>query len=105
MSKLPVNLSENENKIYSMVLKSLLAALNEDHIYEATQVVTLLDESKFYSSGVVVVQNGWKNIYTFEENKEDDEPQKEKDNQTLPALKQNQTVSIADLKLKNDVEL
>lgn len=100
MARLPVDLSDNENKIYSMVLKRLLAALNEDHIYESTQIVTLVDEYKFYSNGLVIVQNGWKNIYSFEEI--NDEQKEDQEKQTLPLLQKDHVVGIQSVTLKND---
>ncbi len=100
MARLPENLSDDENKIYSMVLKRLLAALNEDHIYEATQVITLVDEFKFYSNGLVIVQNGWKDIYSFEEKNENQNEDQEK--QSLPLLQKDQHVQVGSLKLKDD---
>ena len=55
MAKIPENLHENEQKIYDIVLKRLLASLNEEHLYETTQIITETSNEKFYSNGVVII--------------------------------------------------
>lgn len=99
MAKIPENLKENEQKIYDIVLKKLLASLNEEHIYETTQIITETSNQKFYSHGVVILKNGWKDIYNFQEKEDSDIPE---DEQRLPAVTKGQKVNINEINIKND---
>ncbi len=99
MAKIPENLNENELKIYELILKRLLAALNEDHVYDETTVVTRVNEYKFYSRGKLIIQNGWKHIYSFKINEE--KPQNNEE-QIFLNFEKNMSVNILEINIKKD---
>ena len=68
-------LSSDEQKIYDVIARSLLAAHENDAIIHVTKIETLVDErATFQSKGKVVKQAGWRKIlYVSEPNKEDQE--------------------------------
>jgi DNA topoisomerase-3 len=56
----------DEQKIFDLICRRLLAAWHEDHIWSVTTVITLVrnsaenTEDRFRSSGTVIQQQGWK---------------------------------------------
>jgi len=57
-------LSEDEERVYDLVCRRLLAAWHPDHVWAVTTVVTRIDspgfEDRYHSAGTAVVQQGWK---------------------------------------------
>ncbi len=75
-------------------------AVTSTHLAEASPIKKGGTQFKFYSTGLVIIQNGWKNIYSFEE--KNDEQKEDQDEQTLPFLQKDQVVGIESVTLKND---
>ncbi|TWI53314.1 DNA topoisomerase III [Halalkalibacter nanhaiisediminis] len=72
-------LSNDEQKIYDLIARSLLAAHEKDAIVHLTKVETLVDgRATFQSKGKVIKQEGWRRIIYTNDQKNDD--------QDLPAL-------------------
>ena len=99
MAKIPENLDENELRLYELVLKRLLSALNEEHVYDETTVVTRVNEYKFYSKGKLIIKNGWKQVYSFK-NTEEKTPNEEE--QIFPNFEKNMPVNVVEINLKKD---
>jgi DNA topoisomerase-3 len=99
MAKIPNNLDDGETKIYELVLKRLLSALNNDHIYDETTVVTSVKEHKFYSKGKLVIQDGWKQLYSF---KFAEENQQNEEEQIFPNFEKNMSVDVVEIKSKKE---
>lgn len=66
-------LSADEQKLYDLVVKSLIAAYYQKAIFEYTTVITLVDgRAKFVSKGKVQIDEGWRKVINQKE--QDDEP-------------------------------
>lgn len=99
MSKLPNDeISEDDFKIYDLIVRRLLASLNEDHIYESTRITTAVSDIDFHSSGTTIVRNGWKEIYEFKTESLDEEEDKQK----LPKLNKGESVECEQFQIKQN---
>lgn len=79
----PAKLSTDEQKIYDLIIKSLLAAHYEKLVYEYTTVTTLVDgRATFLSKGKVQLSEGWRKVIPA--GKKDGEPE-------LPLLEKGET--------------
>lgn len=66
-------LSADEQKLYDLVVKSLIAAHYQKAIFEYTTVITIVDgRAKFVSKGKVQIDEGWRKVINQKE--QDDEP-------------------------------
>jgi len=85
--RMPKGLTSDEAKIYDLVARRFLAAFHTAHVQDVTQVVTKVCGECFLSKGTVLVELGWKVLYTGEKNED-------KDSQNLPNLKQGDEVKV-----------
>ncbi|UKS63509.1 DNA topoisomerase III [Rossellomorea marisflavi] len=78
----PAKLSEEERKIYDVVIRRLIAAHHDKAIIDYTSVSTLVEErAEFSSKGKQIIQEGWRKVIV----------PTEKDNDViLPPLSENQ---------------
>jgi len=87
-------LSERERNIYNLIVLAYLAQFYPLHEYMQTTVGIEIAGENFAASGKVVTRNGWRDVYSQEEegDKEDD------DNgaQPLPAMKQGDGVTCTE---------
>lgn len=58
-----VSFSDTERKLYLMVAKAYLAQFYPLHTYQATKISITCADENFVSTGKVVLQMGWKEIY------------------------------------------
>lgn len=87
--KTPVNLSDDEFKIYDLVAKSILKAFLPNAVWAITKIETEVNGEIFYSSGKVLIDAGWRAVdgkVVMEQDSEDDSQQ------LLPALKKGDKV-------------
>lgn len=78
-------LSEDELKIYKLVVKRFIAVFMEPHLYNTAElVVDVLGES-FVSKGKIVTQSGWKKLYKNDKDNKDT---------LLPDLKKDDEIGI-----------
>jgi DNA topoisomerase-3 len=60
----PGQLSADEHKIYDLICRRLLSAWHDDHVWSVTTVITAIVNGaivdRYYSTGTVVLQVGWK---------------------------------------------
>lgn len=97
------SLSKDEQRIYDMVVKSFIAAHYPNARYDQSEIQTLVDEQfLFKTKGSRLVLEGWKSIYS-NELKQEDEESSEEEQLTLPAVKENEVVTIQDLELKEGI--
>ncbi|MBT2218180.1 DNA topoisomerase III [Virgibacillus dakarensis] len=85
----PVNLAdltEQERKIYDLVVKRFLAVLSAPYEYEQTTIVAEIGNERFSAKGKIVKQQGWKEIYDRNGTDEEDA-----DDQRLPAMEKGNT--------------
>ena len=83
-TKRPSSLTADEAKIYDLVCRRFLAAHFPAHLQDMTQIITIIEGESFISKGAVLVELGWKVLYTDE--------QSDKDNQALPEIKEGETL-------------
>ncbi len=62
----PSKFSEDERKLYDMVARRLLAAFYPACDYDATKIVTKVEEHLFRTTGKVIVNNGWHDVPPLE---------------------------------------
>jgi DNA topoisomerase III len=71
-------LSDRERKIYDLIVKRFLAAFFPPFTYEQTSVEGKIGSETFTASGKRVIQNGWKDVHNFDEEKDVQLPKIEK---------------------------
>ena len=85
----PKNLAPDEQKIFDMIVKRLIAVHLADYEYDASRILTQVGNHTFRATGSVPVIMGWKAIYqTDKPDKPDD------DNQTLPDVSAGDTRKV-----------
>ena len=89
------HMTNEERKIYDLVVKRFLAVLYPPFEYEQTQITTLIGKETFMAQGKVVKSQGWKEVYDLENTGEDDEEEEsaELKGQTLPELKKGDRIT------------
>ncbi|WP_269919465.1 DNA topoisomerase III [Caldifermentibacillus hisashii] len=88
----PEKLSADEQKIYDLIIKSLLAAHYEKSVYEYTTVTTLVGgRATFLSKGKVQLAEGWRKVIPA--NEKDGEPE-------LPLLEKGETGIVKKINVK-----
>lgn len=83
------DLSDKERKIFDLVVKRFLAVLSKPFVYEQTTIVAKLEQEMFTAKGKRVIAAGYKEIYGFDEESDDD--------QVLPVLEEGMTLPITKL--------
>lgn len=76
------DLEYGERKIYELVVKRFLAVLMPPYVYDETQVTLDINGEKFYASGHIVTDAGWRSITNADTN-----PQNEAENQVMTDFK------------------
>lgn len=90
----PKSLSDDEEKIYDLIVRRLIAAHMEKAIVDYTTVHTLVDgRATFLSKGKVDVQEGWRKVIFQKQKKEEDE-------QILPPLKKDEVGHVSDISVR-----
>ncbi len=79
------NISDEEKKIYNLIVKRFIAVFYEDHLYNTTELVVTIDKNTFVSKGKMITQQGWKQLYKSDKDQSDKE---------LPDLKKGDEVSV-----------
>ena len=91
------SLTEEEKKVYHVIVMCFMAVFYPQYIYMVTKVITIVEQQKFISKGTTVLQEGWTAIYkALDIEKTKDEKKQE---QILPNLKQGETVVVKQAKL------
>lgn len=89
------NLNPNEQKIFDMVVRQVMAAFSKDFVYDATQVVTKVNDCRFLSKGRQVVEAGWQKVNPPLKSKKETEEE-----QVLPGLMEGTEVRVKDVKIQ-----
>ncbi|WP_053226656.1 type IA DNA topoisomerase [Solirubrobacter soli] len=85
-------LSDDDRRVYDMVVRRFLAVFHPEAVFENTRLETTVLEHVFRTTGRVLLEAGWRGVYgQLEEQKSDSD---EGDNQTLPKLTQGEAVSV-----------
>ncbi len=86
------SMSDDERKIYDLVVKRFLAIFHPEAVYERTRVETTVSERVFRTSGRVLVEAGWKAVYGEEARGQGGEDDDSGGDQLLPRLEQGEDV-------------
>ena len=62
----PSKFSEDERKLYDMVARRLLTAFYPACDYDATKIITRVEDYSFRTTGKVIVNNGWHDVPPLE---------------------------------------
>lgn len=69
----PESLSADERNIYDMVVRRLIAAHYPPYEYEATKIITRVENHRFKSTGSTPLREGWKALYRGEKTEKGEE--------------------------------
>lgn len=87
------HMTNEERKIYDLVVRRFLSVLYPPFIYEQVSMEGRAGEETFAASGKVVKSPGWKEVYENQDEEEEIEDEKLKD-QRLPKLDKGQKLTI-----------
>jgi DNA topoisomerase-3 len=88
------SLSEDERKLYDLIVRRLLAAHYESAIFDYTICYTLVDgRAEFLSKGRQQIREGWRKVLFGESTEEEDD-------QLLPELAEGETGTVKQVKVK-----
>jgi DNA topoisomerase-3 len=94
-------MSDDDRRIYDMVVRRFLAAFHPEAVFENTRLETTVAEHVFRTRGRVLVVPGWRGVYgemTSEERAEADaDADDEGRDQTLPKLEQGEDVDTREV--------
>jgi DNA topoisomerase-3 len=94
-------MSDDDRRIYDMVVRRFLAAFHPEAVFENTRLETTVLEHVFRTRGRVLVVPGWRGVYgemTSEERAEaDPDSDDEGRDQTLPKLEQGEDVDTREV--------
>lgn len=92
------HMTNEERKIYDMVVRRFLSVLYPPFEYEQTSMEAKAAGQSFVASGKTVVSAGWKEVYEGGNTDDDEEEQALKD-QNLPVLKQGEKLPIDSIRM------
>lgn len=78
-------ISEDELKIYKLVVKRFIAVFMDTHLFNTAELVVDVCDETFVSKGKVITQQGWKKLYKSDKDNKDVE---------LPVLKKGEEITI-----------
>lgn len=91
------HMSNEERKIYDMVVRGFLSVLYPPYEYEQTAMEAKSAGYVFAASGKIAVSSGWKAVY--EDNAEEEDDEQELKDQHLPAMKQGERLHIESIRI------
>ena len=86
-------LSDDDRRVYDMVVRRFLAVFHPDAVFENTRLETVVSEHVFRTRGRVLLEAGWRGVYG-ELDTSDGSTSDEGDDQTLPRLVQGEAVGV-----------
>ncbi len=99
----PAGFSADEQKLYDLVARRLLAAFYPACEYDATKVITRAEGYDFRTNGKVILVNGWHDVPPMENPpKTRKKKGEEEENTALPPLKIGDRRTVKDAKVKED---
>ncbi len=91
-----IHMSNEERKIYDMVVRRFLAVMYPAYEYEESVLTGEVAGEHFYARGTRPLHMGWKAVY---ENQSEDEEEEELKRQNLPVMQKGQEFPISDIRL------
>ena len=101
----PSKFSADEQKLYDMVARRMLAAFYPPCEYDATKIITRAEDCDFRTNGRTVVVNGWHDVPPMADPPKPKKAKKESDeeeSQQLPALRIGDTRQVKNTRIKED---
>src|SRR4051794_10307976 len=91
-------LSDDDRRVYDLVVRRFLAVFHPDAVFENTRLETLVAEHVFRTSGRVLVEAGWRGVYG-EESLEEQRASDDDDSvsQQLPKLERGEDVATREV--------
>jgi DNA topoisomerase-3 len=87
LTPLPQGVSEDEKKVYNLVLRRFAAVFHADHEFETTEIITSVGEDDFRTRGKITLVPGWTVLYQeSKQKKKADSQQDEEDQENLIPL-------------------
>jgi len=100
----PGRFSDDEAKLYDMVVRRTLAAFYPACDYDATKIITRVGDHTFRTNGKVIVTNGWRDVPPLMNPPRGKKNQKgEEEERPLPPLKIGDTRPVRKTTVKEDV--
>lgn len=90
------NFTQDERKIYDLVVKRFLAVLMAPHVYEATVVTAQIGKHHFKAKGKTMIELGWHAVY--DASYEDEGSEEAIREQVLPILKKGDALKVYGVK-------
>ncbi len=87
------HMTNEERKIYDLVVKRFLAVLYPPAEYEQTELILKIKEEEFLANGKIVIAKGWQEVYEQGDYDSDDEEEELK-SQTLKDIRQGSRLKI-----------
>lgn len=91
-----IHMSNEEKKIYDMVVRRFLAVLYPAYEYEETTLVGEIAGEAFHARGNRDLNPGWKVVY---ENQTEDEEDEDLKKQNLPVIRKDQQLSVSSIRI------
>ncbi len=91
-----IHMSNEERKIYDMVVRRFLAVMYPAYEYEESVLTGGVEGEHFYARGTRPLHMGWKAVY---ENQSEDEEEEELKRQNLPVMQKGQEFSVSGIRL------
>lgn len=99
LAPLAKNVSDGEKNVYELVLKRFAAVFHPDYEYEATEIITEVQQQSFRTKGSRPLIAGWRAVYGLvesEKGRTDDEPEQE----DLPLLEKGDPAQVREAGLE-----
>lgn len=94
------HMTNEERKIYDLVVRRFLSVLYPPFEYEQTTMKASIKSETFIARGKVVTAPGWKAAYeTFSDDEEEDTPENTLKDQSLPSMKQGERHPVQKLNM------
>ncbi len=97
--------SPDERKLYDIVARRMLTAFYPACEYDATRIITRVEEHGFRTTGKVIIVNGWHDVPATENPPKARKVKKEdgEDEESLPPLQKGDERTVRDGKIREDV--
>lgn len=89
------HMTNEEKKIYDLVVRRFLAVLYPPFEYEQTSVTASAAGETFLARGKVVHSPGWKEVYEQKNDYDEDQEESDLKEQALPDLKKGETLTVS----------
>jgi DNA topoisomerase-3 len=93
------NLDSDERKLYDLIVRRFIAVLYPALVYERINLVTMVEGEKFYSSGKVIKELGWKVVYSKSQEQDSDDKEDAVPEQLLQSQNKGDSKTVKECKV------